>query len=95
MGYFYMQWGTFMIEPIQIICLDNRNVKPAQYMHKAVFSQPQENEDMFVSSPKNDIDALIGQDSSLMAKKYELACHVAAYYKTQYENLAKQGCCLA
>ena len=64
-------------------------------MHKAVFCQPQEKEDSFVSSPKNDIEALIGQDSSLMAKKYELACHVAAYYKTQYENLAKQGCCLA
>lgn len=84
-----------MIEPIQIICLESKNVKPAQYLHKAVFCQPQEKEDSFVASPKNDIEALIGQDSSLMAKKYELACHVAAYYKTQYENLAKHGCCQA
>ena len=84
-----------MIEPIQIIRLDNKNLKPAQAMHKAVLSQPVEKEDTFVPSPKNDIDALIGQDPSLLAKKYEVACHVAAYYKTQYENLAKQGCCFA
>lgn len=84
-----------MIEPINSIAFERNNVKPAQYMREAVFCQPQEKEDSFQSSPKNDIEALIGQDSSLMAKKYELACHVAAYYKTQYENLAKQGCCLA
>ena len=28
-------------------------------------------------------------------QKYELACRVAAYYKTQYENLLKNGNCIA
>ena len=28
-------------------------------------------------------------------QKYNMACLLAAYYKNQYETLAKQGCCNA
>ncbi|MBQ3641144.1 hypothetical protein II906_04355 [bacterium] len=30
-----------------------------------------------------------------LAAKYDTACCLAAYYKTQYENLLKNGCCEA
>jgi len=30
-----------------------------------------------------------------LEKKYNMACLLAAYYKTQYEALSKQGCCNA
>ena len=35
------------------------------------------------------------QDTKVLAEKYDTACYVAAYYKTQYENLLNNGCCEA
>ena len=42
------------------------------------------NEDMFTPTQQD-----------ITEQKYELACRVAAYYKTQYENLLKNGNCIA
>ena len=38
---------------------------------------------------------LQSKESQVIADKYDTACLVAAYYKTQYENLLKNGCCEA
>lgn len=32
---------------------------------------------------------------SNLEQKYDLACRIAAYYKTQYEQLLKNGNCIA
>ena len=34
-------------------------------------------------------------DTFVMAKKYDLACRLAAYYKLQYDALKENGCCMA
>lgn len=34
-------------------------------------------------------------DTFVMEQKYDLACRLAAYYKTQYEALKENGCCMA
>lgn len=41
------------------------------------------------------VDVYTPQDPSTIEQKYNLACRIAAYYKTQYEQLLEQGCCLA
>ncbi len=40
-------------------------------------------------------DNFIKQDPYTSEQKYEMACRLAAYYKTQYENLVKGKVCLA
>jgi hypothetical protein len=53
-------------------------------------------------SPKldmNTVDALIQNDTldkvGELEVKYDFACRLAAYYKTQYEKLLSQGECIA
>lgn len=48
-----------------------------------VKEEPQLNEDSFSSN------------ESVTEQKYNLACRLAAFYKTQYENLLKTGVCEA
>ena len=42
-------------------------------------------------------EPIVSQDTfvppTTAEQKYNFACLVAAYYKTQYENLLKNGCC--
>ncbi len=44
-------------------------------------------------------EPIIAQDTfvapATTEQKYNFACLLAAYYKTQYENLLKNGCCEA
>lgn len=40
-------------------------------------------------------DIFAPSDMSTMEQKYDLACRIAAYYKTQYEQLLQQGNCIA
>ena len=37
----------------------------------------------------------INSDAFVAEQKYDLACRLAAYYKTQYEALKENGCCMA
>ena len=37
----------------------------------------------------------INSDLFVMEQKYDLACRVAAYWKTQYDELKENGCCMA
>lgn len=39
-------------------------------------------------------DSYAPTQQNVTEQKYELACRVAAYYKTQYENLLKEGSCV-
>lgn len=36
-------------------------------------------------------DTFESQDSQVLEQKYDFACRLAAYYKTQYEKLLKTG----
>ncbi|MBQ4122782.1 hypothetical protein IJD44_03545 [bacterium] len=36
-------------------------------------------------------DTFESQNTSILEQKYDLACRIAAYYKTQYEQLLKNG----
>jgi len=40
-------------------------------------------------------DVYTPQDNYTSEQKYNMACRIAAYYKTQYEQLLEQGGCLA
>lgn len=40
-------------------------------------------------------DSFASSDPYTMEQKYNLACRLAAYYKTQYEALLENGCCIA
>ena len=47
------------------------------------------------TTPVNEADSFVQNDMSTMEQKYDLACRIAAYYKTQYENLLENGSCIA
>lgn len=40
-------------------------------------------------------DTFTPSEPGTAEQKYNMACLLAAYYKNQYETLAKQGCCNA
>ncbi len=40
-------------------------------------------------------DELVLSDNSILEQKYDLACRLAAYYKTQCQQLLENGSCLA
>ncbi len=42
-----------------------------------------------------DTDTFTPSEPGTLEQKYDMACLLAAYYKTQYEALAKQGNCNA
>ncbi len=44
---------------------------------------------------QNSPDFFQAEDKTITEQKYDLACRIAAYYKTQYENLLKNGTCEA
>lgn len=44
-------------------------------------------------APGNSGDIFALQDPRTVEQKYDFACRLAAYYKTQYENLLKNGSC--
>ncbi len=48
-----------------------------------------------IKDPLGDEDIYTPQDPATMEQKYDLACRLAAYYKTQYENLLKNGSVVA
>lgn len=52
---------------------------------------------IFISAsvPKEDKQSDIFVPPATAEQKYNFACLLAAYYKTQYENLLKNGCCEA
>ena len=50
---------------------------------------------MEIKDPIGKEDSFNLQDPSITEQKYNLACRVAAYYKTQYENLLKNGSIIA
>ncbi len=62
-------------------------VKPVEFTKRkqkpVVTEAPALQEDLFSSS------------KDITEQKYNFACRIAAYYKTQYENLLKAGYCLA
>ncbi len=62
-------------------------VKPVEFAKRkqkpVVKETPAIKEDSFSSS------------QNITEQKYNFACRLAAYYKTQYENLLKTGSCLA
>ena len=47
------------------------------------------------TTPANEADSFVQDDMSTMEQKYDLACRIAAYYKTQYESLLEKGSCIA
>ena len=66
----------------------------------SVFAQPtgrvefsKQHTSDFTLNPRAERD--INSDTFVMEQKYDLACRLAAYYKTQYEALKENGCCMA
>ena len=66
----------------------------------SVFAQPVNNVEFskhhsseFKANPRPEQN--INSDMFVMEQKYDLACRLAAYYKTQYEALKENGCCMA
>lgn len=51
--------------------------------------------DLEIKDPLGDKDSFMPVDPYTTEQKYNLACRLAAFYKTQYENLLKNGCCEA
>lgn len=51
--------------------------------------------DLEIKDPLGDEDSFTPADPYTTEQKFNLACRLAAYYKTQYENLLKCGCCEA
>ena len=63
----------------------------AQPVGRVEFSKQHSSE--FKSNPRAEQN--INSDMFVMEQKYDLACRLAAYYKTQYEALKENGCCMA
>ncbi len=65
----------------------------------SVFAQPVNNVEFskHSSSVKNNPreQQTLDRDTFVLEQKYDLACRLAAYYKTQYEELKENGCCMA
>ena len=66
----------------------------------SVFAQPVNNvgfskqhASMVQSNPRAEQN--INSDAFVMEQKYDLACRLAAYWKTQYDELKENGCCMA
>ena len=65
----------------------------------SVFAQPVGNVEfakqtsIVTSNPRSEQN--INIDTFIMEQKYDLACRLASYYKTQYEELKENGCCMA
>lgn len=81
-----------MIEPISAVKA-NQVSNPNRVLRSAVFGE-NNNQDYTMFNDEA-IDIFVNSDTEILEKKYNLACQVAAYYKTQYENLLKNGNCLA
>lgn len=47
----------------------------------------------FYELPCENGDVFMLEDPRTVEQKYDFACRLAAYYKTQYENLLKNGGC--
>ncbi len=43
----------------------------------------------------NDNKDSFSSETKILEQKYNTACHLAAYYKTKYESLIKNGNCIA
>ncbi len=72
------------------------SVNSCQPIKQVEFARKKSPEVELSSVLKQDVfDEEIKQDSYTIDQKYNLACLLAAYYKTQYEQLAKQNGCLA
>ena len=63
----------------------------AQPVGRVEFSKQQSSD--FKENPRAQQN--INCDTFDMEQKYDLACRLAAYYKTQYEALKENGCCMA
>lgn len=61
-----------------------------QPIKEVTFSKKHDNEEEPVKDTVVLCDCFTPQTQTL-EQKYDLACRLAAYYKTQYENLAKIG----
>lgn len=66
----------------------------------SVFAQPvgrvefsKQHSSDFTVNPR--AEQYINSDIFVMEQKYDLACRVAAYWKTQYDELKENGCCMA
>ncbi len=81
-----------MIEPISAIRVNqiSQVSNPSEVLRRGVLEES--NPNYFANE---EVDSFVNSDSSVLEKKYNLACQVAAYYKTQYENLLKNGECIA
>ena len=66
----------------------------------SVFAQPvgrvefsKQHSSYFKTNPRAEQN--INSDMFVMEQKYDLACRLAAYWKTQYDELKENGCCMA
>ncbi len=69
----------------------NNNIN-CQPLRKVEFAR-RENTPIIIDQPTVPQDTF--SKNELTEQKYNFACLLAAYYKTQYENLVKNGCCKA
>ena len=61
-----------------------------QPLKEMTFEKKHANKNKDVQDTNFECDVFAPQTQTL-EQKYDLACRIAAYYKTQYENLAKTG----
>lgn len=66
------------------------NAMSCQPLRRVEFGR-RENAPVIVEEPIVAQDTFVAPPTT--EQKYNFACLLAAYYKTQYENLLKNGCC--
>ncbi len=70
--------------------------QPLKNASANVSAQPIREAVSFKNAPSNIAPQNTAQDSfQCLEAKYDFACRVAAYYKAEYENLCKNGACIA
>lgn len=77
-------------------CQPIRNVgfaKKTEQVEKPEQVEKSELPELMSETPET--DTFTPAEPGTAEQKYNMACLLAAYYKNQYETLAKQGCCNA
>lgn len=79
---------------MNITAINSINTTPAcQPIRKINFTQRQQQVEN--KEPVQNSGDTCSFSNANLQQKYDLACRLAAYYKLQYENLAKNGSCNA
>lgn len=71
------------------------NYQPVTRVNFARKKEEQDTKDKITTPDILNTDVIILSTKNNLEQKYDLACRLAAYYKTQYEDLLNSGKCNA